>query len=512
MFQILELFSQAGKIEFEFSGAFRLCYLFSKLCLYIPIACLLSYLFTLLANFLAIVIPESELKVLALLVALISFLTSVSLEYYFLNRVTSSEIKEKYIQQGFEKIRSFCRNHEIKSETDFYKILFKAFNKFLTSDLSKNVKHEFLPIFLAETIFIMPLAVLAVFKFFGMDITPLVAILSFADIIPLFLLFRSKLKKLKKESDKASSGGGLEYIPILIFGLFWENTIRLPFTAVGRKYWIYVFLAIILAPPWFPFLRVKNALPALRMYIFTITPRDLKREDYTKLVGWFYPADGENQARLPSHQDSPQKGGDLNLKTDRKDFLETLGYIAYERLHKEFQDTYGIILEDKKGGLIYLRNKYKGSPPKNEHKGLIPEDRFRIFYYYFDWVRNNLNSFRSTHKDQKLTIKSLGELDPNVLPGLFKNAVPEYHELSDYSVLFDEKIMNALGDLGKRAIAVLATFRVEYMEVVSLSKHQLRYGVGNLTEMIGAFFVLPIVYVIALDENFEASSESKIAV
>jgi hypothetical protein len=84
----LELFSQAGKIEFEFSGIFRLSYLFSKLCLYIPIACVLSHFFTLLANFLAIVIPESELKVLALLVALISFLTSVSLEYYSLNRVT----------------------------------------------------------------------------------------------------------------------------------------------------------------------------------------------------------------------------------------------------------------------------------------------------------------------------------------------------------------------------------------------------------------------------------------
>jgi len=104
MFQIFELFSQAGKIEFEFSRTFRVCYLFSKLCLYIPIACLLSCPLTLLANFLAIVIPESELKVLALLVALISFLTSVSLEYYSLNRVTSSEIKEKYIQQGFEEI------------------------------------------------------------------------------------------------------------------------------------------------------------------------------------------------------------------------------------------------------------------------------------------------------------------------------------------------------------------------------------------------------------------------
>jgi len=366
MSQILELFSQAGKIEFEFSKIFRLSYLFSKLCLYIPIACVLSHFFTLLANFLAIVIPESELKVLALLVALISFLTSVSLEYYSLNRVTSSEIKEKYIQQGFEEIRSFCCNHEIKSETDFYKILFKAFNKLLTSDLSKNVKHEFWLIFLPETIFIMPLAVLAVFKFFGMDITPLVAILSFAAIIPLFFLFRSKLKKLKRESDKASSGGGLECILILILGLFWENTIRLPFTSVGRKYWIYVFLAIILAPPWFPFLRVKNAFPELRAYIFTITPKDLNRRDYTKLVGWFYPADEKKQARL-SHQDSLQKDEDLNSKTDRKDFLETLGYIAYERLYKEFQDTYGIILEDKKEGLIYLRNKYR--------KGLTPEDK-----------------------------------------------------------------------------------------------------------------------------------------
>jgi hypothetical protein len=410
--------------------------------------------------------------------------------------VTSSEIKEKYIQQGFEEIRSFCCNHEIKSETDFYKILFKAFNKLLTSDLSKNVKHEFWLIFLPETIFIMPLAVLAVFKFFGMDITPLVAILSFAAIIPLFFLFRSKLKKLKRESDKASSGGGLECIPILILGLFWENTIRLPFTSVGRKYWIYVFLAIILAPPWFPFLRVKNALPELRAYIFTITPKDLNRRDYTKLVGWFYPADEKKQARL-SHQDSLQKDEDLNSKTDRKDFLETLGYIAYERLYKEFQDTYGIILEDKKEGLIYLRNKYR--------KGLTPEDRFRIFYYYFDWVQNKLNSFRSAQKDQKLTISSLGELDPDVLPDLFKNAVPEYRELSDYKALFDEEIIEALGDLGERTISVLATFKVEYVDI----DVQFRSGRGYPTERVGAFFVLPIVYVFTLDENFEDLQNKK---
>jgi len=139
--QVLDLFSLAEKIEFEFGKIFRLCYLFSKLCIHIPIACVLSYSLTLLANFFAIAIPESELKVLALLVALISFLTSVSLEYYFLRRVILSEVKEKYKQQGPKEIRSFCRRHKIKSKTDFNKILFKAFNKYLTSDLFKDVKH-----------------------------------------------------------------------------------------------------------------------------------------------------------------------------------------------------------------------------------------------------------------------------------------------------------------------------------------------------------------------------------
>jgi hypothetical protein len=281
--------------------------------------------------------------------------------------------------------------------------------------------------------------------------------------------------------------------------LFWENTIRLPFTSVGRKYWIYVFLAIILAPPWFPFLRVKNAFPELRTYIITITPKDLKRRDYTKLVGWFYPSDGKKQARL-SHQDSLKEDGDLHSKTDRKDFLETLGYIAYKCLHKEFQDTYGIILEDK-GGLIYLRNKSRG--------GLTSEDEFRIFYYYFDWVRNKLNSFRSAQKDQKLTIKSLGELDPDVLPDLFKNAISETHELPDYRVLFDKKIMNALGDLGKRTIIALATFEVEYVEINFSFKGQFRSGIRNLTEMVGAFFVLPVVFVLTLDENFEDLQNKK---
>jgi hypothetical protein len=256
-------------------------------------------------------------------------------------------------------------------------------------------------------------------------------------------------------------------------------------------------------PLWFPFLRVKNALPELRAYIFTITPKDLKRKrDYTKLVGWFYPLDinEKKQARL-LHQDSLQEDGDLNSKTDRKDFLETLGYIAYERLHKEFQDTYGIILEDKKEGLIYIRNKYR--------KGLTPEDRFRIFYYYFDWVQNKLNSFRSAQKDQKLTISSLGELDPDVLPDLFKNAVPEYRELSDYKALFDKEVIKALGDLGERTVSVLATFKVEYVEIDFLYKGQSRSGVGNLIERVGAFFVLPVVFVFALDENFKDLRKTK---
>jgi hypothetical protein len=286
--------------------------------------------------------------------------------------------------------------------------------------------------------------------------------------------------------------------------LFWENTIRLPFTSVGRKYWIYVFLAIILAPPWFPFLRVKNAFPELRTYIITITPKDLKRGDYTKLVGWFYLAEERKQARLPLHQDSLQKGEDLNLKTDREDFLGTLGYIAYKRLREEFQDTYGIILGDEKGGLIYLRNEHRNN--------LTTGDKNRIFYHYFNWVRNNLNSFKSMQKDQKLTIKSFSEFDPNVLPTLFRNAVPEYHGLSDYKALFDKEVIKALGDLGRRALITLATFKVENMEFDFLSKGQNRAGVRNIIEIVDAFFVLPIVYVIALDENFEVSSEPKIAV
>jgi hypothetical protein len=266
---------------------------------------------------------------------------------------------------------------------------------------------------LSETIFIIPLAVLAVFKFFGMDITPLVAIISSVAFIPLFILFYSESEK---GGDKVSFKGGiLIHVLTLIFGLFLGDTIKLPSISVNLKHALFtIIIFLLLVPLWFPFLRVKNALPELRAYIFTITPKDLKRKrDYTKLVGWFYPLDinEKKQARL-LHQDSLQEDGDLNSKTDRKDFLETLGYIAYERLHKEFQDTYGIILEDKKEGLIYIRNKYR--------KGLTPEDRFRIFYYYFDWVQNKLNSFRSAQKDQKLTISSLGELDPDVLPDLLK--------------------------------------------------------------------------------------------
>jgi len=88
---------------------------------------------------------------------------------------------------------------------------------------------------------------------------------------------------------------------------------------------------------------------------------------------------------------------------------------------------------------------------------------------------------------------------------LFKNAVPEYRELSDYKALFDEEIIEALGDLGERTISVLATFKVEYVDI----DVQFRSGRGYPTERVGAFFVLPIVYVFALDENFEDLQNKK---
>jgi hypothetical protein len=233
------------------------------------------------------------------------------------------------------------------------------------------------------------------------------------------------------------------------------------------------------------------------MYIFTITPRDLRMSYYTKLVGWF---------RLPRDkrtiQKYLQKENEEDSKTDKIGcVLGRLGCIAYEHLNKEFQDAFGVVLEDKKGGLIYLRNEHRNN--------LTPRDKNRIFYHYFNWVRNNLDSFKSMQKDQKLTIKSFSEFDPNVLPTLFKNAVPEYHELPDYEALFDEEVIEALGDLGRRTLITLATFKVESMEFDFLSKGQNRLGVRNIIEIVDAFFVLPVFFVIAYDENgFEDSGNT----
>jgi hypothetical protein len=60
--------------------------------------------------------------------------------------VILSEVKEKYKQQGPKEIRSFCRRHKIKSKTDFNKILFKAFNKYLTSDLFQRRETQVLAV------------------------------------------------------------------------------------------------------------------------------------------------------------------------------------------------------------------------------------------------------------------------------------------------------------------------------------------------------------------------------
>jgi hypothetical protein len=65
---------------------------------------------------------------------------------------------------------------------------------------------------------------------------------------------------------------------------------------------------------------------------------------------------------------------------------------------------------------------------------------------------------------------------------------------SDYKALFDKEVIRALGDLGRRALITLATFKVENMEFDFLSKGQNRAGVRNIIEIVDAFFVLPIVY------------------
>jgi len=75
--------------------------------------------------------------------------------------------------------------------------------------------------------------------------------------------------------------------------------------------------------------------------------------------------------------------------------------------------------------------------------------------------------------------------------------------------LFDEEVIEALGDLGRRTLVTLATFKVENMEFDFLSRGQNRLGVRNLIERVDAFFVLPVFFVIAYDENgFEDSGNT----
>ena len=72
-----------------------------------------------------------------------------------------------------------------------------------------------------------------------------------------------------------------------------------------------------------------------------------------------------------------------------------------------------------------------------------------------------------------------------------------------------KKFIEVLRDLGKRTLITLATFKVENMEFDFLSKGQNRLGVRNIIEIVDAFFVLPVFFVIAYDENgFEDSGNT----
>jgi hypothetical protein len=300
----------------------------------------------------------------------------------------------------------------------------------------------------------MPAVVLIVFKFFFGENIIYPMVISIIAPIPFILLFYSI------PTDRTPSEGEWSDSPV--------SSIKLLLSVpVSRKRRGTLLALLFFVPFWFPFLRMKDIFPKLRIHIFTITTRDLEECGYTKSI------------------------------------LEILGYIVCKRLCETFQDSFGVVLENEKGGLIYIRNKYKND--------LTPEDKSKIFYNYFNWVQHNLSSFENIQRyleavglklsiSLKLSIESFSKLDPNAFPTLFKYAVPEYYRFSDYyNKLFEEEIIKSLGDLGKRTLFALPTFKVERKVFEILSKHPLKGG-RSLQKKITVFFVLPVVYVYALDK------------
>jgi hypothetical protein len=477
MFQIILKFFQTGEIEF--GRIFRLCYILFKLCLYIPFAYLV------VDHILSPVISLKPVEQLFLILFILT-LISIVLEYSFLMWIIPKKEYSSDLESLRNLCRDFCRTHKIESGTDFYGIIPEVFKKLIESGFPKKTVLFFLVISLLENLIIMPAVVLIVFKFFFGENIIYPMVISIIAPIPFILLFYSI------PTDRTPSEGEWSDSPV--------SSIKLLLSVpVSRKRRGTLLALLFFALFWFPFLRMKDIFPKLRIHIFTITTRDLEECGYTKLVGWFYLFD-EKQAKLPLHQKSIQE---KNLETENKSILEILGYIVYKRLRKPFQDSFGVVLENEKGGLIYIRNKYKND--------LTPEDKSEIFYNYFNWVQHNLSSFENIQRyleavslklsmSLKLSIESFSKLDPNAFPILFKYAVPEYYRFSDYyNKLFEEEIIKSLGDLGKRTLFVLPTFKVERKVFEILSKHLLKGG-RSLQEKITVFFVLPVVYVYALDK------------
>jgi len=467
-------------LKIDFSRLVVFCFLVSKICLYISIAPLWTYLLEFLEeNF-----TVSELKIIKLL---------ISLSFVSLALVLGEAVLNRVLRMGMEDWHGFPEHLYKKLEQgklESLEILKMFSNSILDALVGWGAKKilVYLPsliiIMVLIHLFLLPFTVLVLFSLFDIIITRAVAVISFLFAIGIFLPSfltnvtitvsgsrpkEDSISERRKSVFEDILEALLSYLVVLN-----KFNLKIPFYQ-GLPGRILAGLSMLfLANPWFFIL--KHDYFIFRLFVYTVKPEELKMENFGNLLGYYHDVD-LSKSSSPKHV------------TSRYNYFSVLGDAIYYPLKNESRKIFSIEIQES--GLILLREKYKNN--------LLIKSQRKILDNYIRWVFQTLQSLKTQFRSLPgFEIKSLHELnlDRERMSILFRKS-PVVLSL-DFEPQIDRDAMSVLTLSLKKEKLILATTALLMQREEDYCINIAKDSRKKVSEM-EIFFVLPIVFIFCFE-------------
>lgn len=480
----IEIFLRDLKIEF--SRLVLLCFLVSKICLYISAA----PLWTFLLKFLEEIFAVSEFKTLKPLIALTSVFLALILAEAAFNRIFRIAIKDWHgpPEDFYKKLEQ--RKPEPQEILELFS---NSILEALTErwELKKILMHLFplIIIMVSAHLFLIPFAVLVLFSMFDMVVTPSVAVISFLSALAIFPLayliyVPAAADGGKRERAQRQSGSVFgDVLRALIFYLIILNRFSPRVLPPGLPARLLAGLPmLLLMNPWFFILR--HDCFVFRLFVYTVKPEEIRMENFDSLVGYYYDVDlNRNRSRDKSTQVESGAAASGN------GYISMLGDAIHHALKNRSRQIFSA--EISRGGLIVLKEK--------DRCGTRISIKREVLCNYLSWVHQVLQYLRKQFENLPgFEIRSLRELDLDreEMSSLFRKS-PVVLSL-DFEPYFDCSVMEVLNRSLKKEKLILAT--------TALLMHRVKTSYANIAkdsrkplQEMELFFVLPIVFVFCFE-------------